>query len=119
LVCQDALNIALIHDGGKALLEATKGVIFMGTPHCGSGFQRIAKTVIDLAKIIGRHVEDSYINVLNETSERLINLEDDFQTMLRYVYPHINQYCFYEDSDYPYVGRVRQCYLSSPTSFTY
>lgn len=94
----------------RQILEATEGIIFMGTPHCGSQLADWAKIGTSMSKLVKRLNED-IVAVLQPDSEVLSRIQQEFHTMLRARKdankPEIRISCFYEDLDTPGVGAVR------------
>ncbi|KAK8073299.1 hypothetical protein PG994_004198 [Apiospora phragmitis] len=111
LMCEDALlasqNSSEQHL--RAILECTYGILFLGTPHSGSG---LATSAERLAKLIGliKNTNAQNLGVLRRDSEVLSRIQDDFHTMLRSRacdgYPSINISCFYEELPLPGIGEV-------------
>ncbi|KAK7917452.1 hypothetical protein PG985_011060 [Apiospora marii] len=111
LMCEDALlasqNSSEHHL--RAILECTYGILFLGTPHSGSG---LATSAERLAKLIGllKNTNPQILGVLRRDSEVLSRIQDDFHTMLRSRiydgYPHINISCCYEELPLPGIGEV-------------
>ncbi len=93
----------------KQILHCTRGIIFLGTPHHGSGLARWAES---LAKSIGliKHTNPEILAVLRSESEVLERVQDGFHTMIRSRaqdgLPPIEITCFYEELPLPGVGVV-------------
>ncbi|KAK9776057.1 putative DUF676 domain-containing protein [Seiridium cardinale] len=93
----------------QQILECTRGIIFMGTPHSGSGlalfaqrFSKLLNTTISAnVKILG---------VLKRDSEVLARIQGDFHSMIRNRVKSgcapIEITCFYEELAIPLVGEV-------------
>lgn len=106
----------------KQILHCTRGIIFLGTPHHGSGLAHWAKS---LAKTIGliRQTNPEILAVLRNESEVLERVQDGFHTMIRSRaqdgLPPIEITCFYEELPLPGVGVVSGMTLSCRYQHTY
>jgi hypothetical protein len=96
----------------KAILQHTRAILFLGTPHHGSGLARWAAM---LAKYIGlaKQTNPEIVRVLERDSETLARIQTDFHTMLRSQslgqggqVPLITIICFYEEMPLPGIGEV-------------
>ncbi|KAK7946915.1 uncharacterized protein PG986_011236 [Apiospora aurea] len=93
----------------RAILECTCGILFLGTPHSGSG---LAKSAERLAKCIGliKNTNPHILGVLRRDSKVLSRIQHDFHTMIRSRscdgYPPINISCCYEELPLPGIGEV-------------
>ncbi|KAF0318883.1 hypothetical protein GQ607_013842 [Colletotrichum asianum] len=111
IVCEDALVSSLQRPEKhlKAILAATKGIIFMGTPHHGSGLAAWAEK---LSMSIGllKQTNTDIVRVLRSDSETLARIQDSFHTMIqsrnREGQGRIEITCFYEELPLPGVGLV-------------
>ncbi|KAI9715704.1 MAG: hypothetical protein M1812_005856 [Candelaria pacifica] len=111
LVCEDALlasrNSAENHL--QHILECTRGIIFLGTPHSGSGLAGWAESS---AKLIGlvKQTNPQILAVLKSESEVLARIQTDFHTMIRARVNKGNQpihiTCYYEELPLPGIGEV-------------
>ncbi|KAF8545005.1 hypothetical protein BDD12DRAFT_937273 [Trichophaea hybrida] len=111
LVCADTLlasrNSAEPHL--QNILECTYGILFLGTPHSGSGLARWAEL---LAKSIGiiKQTNPQILEVLKNDSEVLARIQSDFHTMLRARANagarEIPTTCYYEELPLPGIGEV-------------
>jgi hypothetical protein len=94
----------------RQILESTEGIVFMGTPHCGSQLADWAKIGTSMAKLVKR-LNESIISVLQPDSEVLARVQQEFHTMMRArsgAGKHqIRIVCFYEDLPTPGIGEVR------------
>ena len=93
----------------KQVLNCTRGIIFLGTPHHGSGLAHWAE---HLAKAIGvlKQTNPEILAVLKSDSEVLERVQNSFHTMIRSrnqdgLVP-IEITCFYEELPLPGVGIV-------------
>jgi hypothetical protein len=111
LVCENALVTANQRPEKhlKSILELTRGIVFLGTPHHGSSLARWAEM---LAKSIGlfKQTNPEILQVLKTDSEVLAHIQDSFHTMIRSragaALPPIDITCFYEELSLPGVGTV-------------
>jgi protein SERAC1 len=93
----------------KAVLHCTRGIVFLGTPHHGSGLAHWAES---LAKAIGvlKQTNPAILAVLKSDSEVLERVQSGFHTMIRSRVqdglPPIEITCFYEELPLPGVGIV-------------
>ncbi|KAH0536187.1 hypothetical protein FGG08_006926 [Glutinoglossum americanum] len=91
------------------ILNSTRGIAFLGTPHHGAGLARWAEM---LAKSIGLLVQANaeILTVLKSDSEVLARIQDSFHTMLRARnnegYQPIEITCFFEEMPLPGIGLV-------------
>lgn len=91
------------------ILEYTRGVVFLGTPHSGSGFAVAAEA---LAKWIGalRQTNAKILEVLRSDSEVLARIQAGFQNLVRARAQDpahsIAITCFYEEIPLVGVGEV-------------
>ncbi len=93
----------------KQILHCTRGIIFLGTPHHGSGLAHWAES---LAKVIGvlKQTNPEILAVLKSDSEVLERVQNGFHTMIRSraqdgLRP-IDITCFFEELPLPGVGYV-------------
>ena len=66
----------------KRVLEYTKAIAFLGTPHRGSELASWATIMGNMAKVV-KPANTDILEVLKPSSEVLENLTQDFHTMLR------------------------------------
>jgi hypothetical protein len=92
------------------LLEATSGIVFMGTPHAGSDLAKWTKVLTGLASML-RTANSEIVGALKPGSETLACLQQDFHTMLDARQKNgkkpIKIFCFFEELGVPGVGEVR------------
>ena len=94
----------------KKILDCTCGIIFLGTPHYGSGLAHWAES---LAKVIGvlKQTNADILAVLKSESEVLERIQHGFYTMIRSRsqdrHPPIEITCFFEELPLPGIGTVR------------
>jgi hypothetical protein len=93
----------------KQVLDCTRGIIFLGTPHHGSGLAHWAES---LAKFIGvlKQTNPEILAVLKSDSEVLERVQNSFHTMIRSraqdrLQP-IESTCFFEELPLPGIGIV-------------
>jgi hypothetical protein len=93
------------------ILDCTRGIIFLGTPHHGAG---VAKWAKKLANLIGflKQTNPQIIAVLERDSEVLARVQDGFHAIIRSrnrdSLKPIEITCFYEELPLPNVGVVRK-----------
>jgi len=84
LVCEDALLAAKnsAEEREQKILESTRGIAFMGTPHNGSGFAAYGQA---FAKYLGfmKQTNTGLLQVLRQDSEVLARIHQEFYTMIR------------------------------------
>lgn len=111
LVCEDALATAQQRPEAhiKRVLDCCRGIVFLGTPHHGSGLAHWAES---LAKAIGvlKQTNPEILAVLKSDSEVLERIQGSFHTMIRARNQNglapIDITCFYEELPLPGVGTV-------------
>ncbi|KAJ4303989.1 hypothetical protein N0V88_001593 [Collariella sp. IMI 366227] len=92
----------------RNILDSTRGIAFMGTPHRGSGLAEWGK---QLARTIGvvKQVNHEIIGVLKTESEVLAEIQDRFHTMVmarsKEQIP-IEISCFYEELPVIGIGAI-------------
>lgn len=92
----------------RSTLHSTRGVIFLGTPHQGSGLAQWAEK---LAKSVGvlRQTNAEIIAVLKTESEILARIQRSFHSIIRSRVKGLKPIditCFYEQLPLPVVGTV-------------
>ena len=111
LVCMDTLlasnNSADAHL--KAILSATIGIAFVGTPHSGSALAVWGERITKSLGII-KQTNSEIISVLRAQSEVLSRIQNDFHTMLRDREQNSERQmqitCFFEEVPLRGVGMV-------------
>lgn len=92
-------------------MEYTEGILFIGTPHCGSGLAEWAVIGSKFLKYF-RRVNEPTLEVLQQRSEVMERIRQDFHTMLRGrdqgKGKKIGIACFYEELRIQTVGEVSQ-----------
>lgn len=76
------------------IYESTKGIIFLGTPHRGSGSAEWAQIISDLARFALQDSNTSILRGLSPNSELLENLQNSFLQILEDGKIHVHS--FYE-----------------------
>jgi protein SERAC1 len=64
------------------ILPATRGIIFLGTPHRGSDIVSLAKVVAFIAQVTLHNTSDKLIRDLERDSEVLDRIRDNFSHIL-------------------------------------
>ncbi|KAN0110923.1 hypothetical protein V8E51_007310 [Hyaloscypha variabilis] len=111
LVCEDALSAARQRPEQhlRDILDYTRGIVFLGTPHHGSGLANWAHL---LARWMGllTQTNPQILAVLESDSEILARVQDGFHTMVRAriqeMLKPIEITCFYEELPLPGIGVV-------------
>ncbi|CAG8016353.1 unnamed protein product [Penicillium nalgiovense] len=93
----------------RNILHYTRGIVFLGTPHHGSGLARWAETLSQSVGLI-KKTNSKIVGVLKRDSEVLARIQDGFHTMVKsrntQGLPPIQITCFYEELPLPGVGLV-------------
>jgi hypothetical protein len=84
----------------------TIGVVFAGTPHRGSEKTKWAHFATSFATVILKDHNDKLVDALKTGSEVLERLQLDFARLMS----SLKIYSFFEDHQYPMIGKVRQHY---------
>ncbi|OBT50677.1 hypothetical protein VE04_08704 [Pseudogymnoascus sp. 24MN13] len=111
LVCEDALIAAQQRPEShlRSVLESTRGIIFLGTPHHGSALAQWAEKLAKLLNLI-KETNPDIVAVLKSDSEVLARIQDSFHTMIRARningLPPIEITCFFEELPLSGVGLV-------------
>jgi protein SERAC1 len=93
----------------KCIVKSTRGIIFLGTPHCGVDLAEWGKVI---AKIVGhiKQTNPNIIGVLSRDSEVLARIQNSFHSMIKARIGdrsrQIDITCFYEELPLPVVGLV-------------
>lgn len=111
LVCEDALlsSKASPEEHLQRIVNCTWGILFLGTPHSGSG---LASTVGRLVPIISPATRTNLqiVNILRRDSEVLARIRHEFHSLLRSRstegYQPIKITCFYEEVPLVGIGEV-------------
>jgi hypothetical protein len=69
----------------KDLLESTKAVLFLGTPHAGSAFAEMGDTLRAIVKAVGISAANQNLRDLKTDSTMLDQCRSNFQTLHRRV----------------------------------
>ena len=84
----------------KSIVRLTRGIVFLGTPHHGSGLARWAEKVAGLVGVM-KETNPEILGVLRQDSEVLARIQDAFHTMIiaRHIdgLTPVNITCFYEE----------------------
>lgn len=87
----------------------TKGMLFIGTPHCGSGLADMAVIGSRFLQYF-RRVNHGALEILQQESEVMVRIRQDFHTMLRgrdqSEDKQIAIICFYEELPVRAIGEV-------------
>lgn len=114
LILADQNKAILVSRGATELylcdiLEATHGIIFMGTPHMGADLAKWGKLLANLGEVLIR-TNREIVAVLEPTSEMLAKIQEDFHGLLKQRSVHEDKrmklYCFYEELEIRVIGKV-------------
>ncbi|KAL8715492.1 MAG: hypothetical protein Q9220_000827 [cf. Caloplaca sp. 1 TL-2023] len=109
IVCQDALlrSRGSADQHTRRVLEHTRCILFLGTPHCGSGLAEWALIGSKFLQYI-RRVNHETLAILQHESEVMARIRQDFHTMLREQDKdrEIKIVCFYEELPVRAIGEV-------------
>ncbi|KAI9715747.1 MAG: hypothetical protein M1812_005745 [Candelaria pacifica] len=104
LICRGAAEKHL-----QDVLESTRAIAFMGTPHAGSDLAQWAKTLTGLANVL-RKSNPEIVGVLKPGSETLANLQQEFHVMLDARQKNgkkpVKMFCFFEEIAVVGVGEI-------------
>ncbi|KAI1183777.1 hypothetical protein F5B17DRAFT_110946 [Nemania serpens] len=112
IVCKDALIRSqkwATEEHIEPICRATRGIIFLGTPHGGA---QIAKYFKILASVVGLVKQTNRTNLrdLSKGSSKLESIQEDFDHHLRsrrlYNLPPVDVKCFYEAKPITGIGIV-------------
>lgn len=91
------------------ILECTRGIAFLGTPHHGSDLTKWGITLTRITNLVGSANPD-IVGVLKPDSEVLARIQSEFHNMIRARQnnrkPQINITCFFEELSIRVVGVV-------------
>lgn len=90
----------------KQMDRCTIGVVFLGTPHRGSGLTPFAASVANILKAGGMRVNKEILQLLNRNSEVLADVEESYAVWLRRNSSRFDLTCFFEELELPAVGMV-------------
>jgi protein SERAC1 len=66
------------------MVEYTRGIIFLGTPHEGSSKIKWAETGQRFLKLLGKNTSNEMVNILQEDSVKLAEIGESLSMFLRY-----------------------------------
>jgi protein SERAC1 len=91
------------------IVENTRGIVFMGTPHAGADLASWAALFTNFTSLL-RPTNHRIVEVLTPDSEVLAGIQKDFHTMLRARRdthkPEIRIMCYFEELPVAGVGLV-------------
>jgi len=86
LIVKDALNLSVGKQDTKPRLarifSATQGIIFLGTPHQGTGMATLVKVVASVVRVALQTMNDDLIRDLERDSQILNRIRDSFSQIL-------------------------------------
>lgn len=106
LVCEQALLYCI--EKGKLLEKvfwATRGIIFMGTPHAGADLAALAHSLASYFNIM-RRTNVALLDSLRQDSDELTAAQQRFQTLLLKPEVNIEIYCFFEEQAVTAIGTI-------------
>ena len=86
------------------IFPAVRGIIFLGTPHRGSGLSSLAKVTASVAQMALQTVNDNLIRDLERDSQTLDRIRDSFSRSL--ARRAFTIWSFVEELSTPGVGKV-------------
>jgi hypothetical protein len=87
------------------IASATRGIIFLGTPHRGSNMTSLGKVVARVSQIVLRNANVNLITDLERDSQTLDRIRDNFS---RVLHKHtLTIWSFVEELSISGLGRVR------------
>ncbi|KAI9761363.1 MAG: hypothetical protein M1840_001959 [Geoglossum simile] len=93
----------------RKIVESTRGIIFLGTPHRGSGLSRWARMLAKAISLI-KQTNPQILQVLQPDSEVLARIQESFYTMVRarnqQGFRPLEITCFFEELPLPVIGTV-------------
>ncbi|KAK5661437.1 hypothetical protein OQA88_11338 [Cercophora sp. LCS_1] len=111
LVCQDALLISRTSPDPhlRQILSTTHAVLFLGTPHSGTGLAVVGQRLSRLAGLVSG-TNARLVEVLRRDSEVLARIQDEFHALLRFKGSEgdglLRITCVYEELPIPNIGEV-------------
>jgi len=116
LVCQDALLLCNnpSEDAQRGILQSTRAIAFLGTPHAGADLAKFAAAVANIvACSMVKRPNRKLLGALKRNSEILTHIKQDFHTMLQRrlkdpsgLHP-IDLHAFVEEVPVAFLGCVR------------
>ncbi|KAK4451580.1 hypothetical protein QBC34DRAFT_400149 [Podospora aff. communis PSN243] len=107
LVCQDALLSSKTNPERhlQQILRCTRGILFLGTPHSGTGLAVVGQRLSRLAGLVSG-TNPRLVEVLRRDSEVLARIQDEFHSLLRSKGDQIKITCAYEEVPIQGIGEV-------------
>jgi protein SERAC1 len=106
LVCEQALLVCGEGESNlKKLFQSTRGIIFMGTPHGGADLAVWGHRLAEYLRVV-RHTNPEIVAVLQQKSEVLTAVQQQFQQALLKPDVDIGIYCFFEEKPVVSVGII-------------
>lgn len=106
----------------QSIVNHTRGIVFLGTPHGGSDQKRWAQRGVTFAKFFGVSVDDQILKIFDEGSSKLIEVDSAFLEQLRKrnesedsELGKVKVACFYEELPTT-IGEVRPGGCCPPNS---
>jgi protein SERAC1 len=92
------------HPDLAKILPATRGIIFLGTPHRGSGVASLASVVASVTKLALRSTNDRLVQELERDAPTLDRIRDDFSRIVDENKEKLVIYSFVEELPSPVIG---------------
>jgi protein SERAC1 len=105
LVCEQALLLGDATRQSDSIVNNTKGILFMGTPHYGSSLASWGSILAKFAHNF-RATNKEIVATLKRGSSELQRVGEEFQLMLRRPDVSIEVVCFYEELPTPTLGKI-------------
>lgn len=107
LVCEDALlsSKASPERHLQQILKCTRGILFLGTPHSGTGLAVVGQRLSRLAGLVSG-TNTPLVEVLRRDSEVLARIQNDFHSLLRSQGNEIKITCVYEEVPIQGIGEI-------------
>ncbi len=112
------LSEQTIYPHWKQMDRCTIGVIFLGTPHCGSDLTPFAASVANILKAGGKRVNKEILQLLNRNSKVLADIEETYAVWLQRNSSRFDLTCFFEELELPAVGMVNSILRSQQFACT-
>jgi protein SERAC1 len=93
------------HPNLAKILPATRGIIFLGTPHRGSGMASLASVVASVTKLALRSTNNRLVQELERDAPTLARIGNEFSRIIDENRDKLVIYSFIEELPSPVIGR--------------